>query len=472
MTLMFFNTLTRHKEPFTPIHDKEVRIYSCGPTVYNYVHIGNLRAYIFVDQLRRYLSYKGFRVMHVMNITDVDDKTIRDAGAAGKTLKEFTDYYTEAFLEDLAALNIEQAEIIPRATETIDEMVSLIKDLRDKGFAYEKNGTWYFRISSFPEYGRLARLNLQDLLHNADGRLSDRDEYDKDDARDFALWKAASEEDGNVYWDTEIGRGRPGWHIECSAMSTKYLGQPFDIHTGGVDLIFPHHTNEIAQSEACGGKFVNFWLHNEHLLVNGQKMSKSLGNFFTLRDLLAKGYDPAAIRYQLLSVHYRQQLNFTEEALLKLPATLQRFRDFTIRLEEARGDGPIDEPAGKKTSGLIAEAAARFEEEMDDDLNISAALAAVFTFMREMNRLMDREPASPADADAALILMKRFDRVIGIMDLAGGREIPPRVMELVETRAQARRNKDFSSADRIRLELHNMGFIVEDTPEGARVKKI
>lgn len=472
MTLMLFNTLTRQKEIFTPIHGGEVRMYSCGPTVYNHVHIGNLRAYIFVDQLRRYLSYKGYRILHVMNITDVDDKTIRDAKVAGKTLEEFTDFYLKAFLEDLNVLNIERPEIMPRATETIPEMVSLVAELRDSGFAYEKNGSWYFRIASFPEYGRLARLDLRELLRNADGRLSDSDEYDKDDARDFALWKAATEEDSDVCWNTELGRGRPGWHIECSAMSTKHLGQPFDIHTGGVDLIFPHHTNEIAQSEACGVKFVNFWLHNEHLLVNGQKMSKSLGNFFTLRDLLAKGYDPMAIRYQLLSVHYRQQLNFTEKALLQIPATIQRFRDFMIRLHEAGSDDPNDAQPGKATSELISEAAERFENSMDDDLNISAALAAVFTFMREINRRIDRGHLTPPDANAASKLMNRFDRVLGLIASGGGEEIPARVTELVEARAEARKRKDFESADHIRDELHDMGFVVEDTPEGPRLKEI
>jgi len=472
MTLMLFNTLTRRKEVFKPIHDREVRLYSCGPTVYNYVHIGNLRAYIFVDQLRRYFSYKGYRILHVMNITDVDDKTIRDAKAAGKTLEEFTDFYLKAFLEDLEVLNIERAEIMPRATETIPEMVSLVAGLRDKGFAYEKNGTWYFRIASFPEYGRLARLDLQDLLRNADGRLSDSDEYEKDDARDFALWKAAGEEDNDVCWDTELGRGRPGWHIECSAMSTKHLGQPFDIHTGGVDLIFPHHTNEIAQSEACGVKFVNYWLHNEHLLVNGQKMSKSLGNFFTLRDLLAKGYDPMAIRYQLLSVHYRQQLNFTEDALQRIPSTLQRFKDFMIRLREAGAENPNDAAPGKEMSELISEAAMGFEASMDDDLNISAALGAVFTFMREINRRMDRDLIPPPDANAASNLMRRFDRVLGLLGSADDEETPARVTELVAARTEARKKKDFTSADRIRDELHDMGYVVEDTPEGPRVKKL
>ncbi len=471
MTLMFYNTLTRRKEAFTPIHQNEVRMYSCGPTVYNYVHIGNLRAYIFVDQLRRYLAYKGYRILHVMNITDVDDKTIRDAKSEGKTLKEFTDFYLKAFLEDMHALNIERAEIMPRATETIPEMVSLVAKLRDGGFAYEKNGTWYFRIASFPEYGRLARLDLQDLLRNADGRLSDDDEYNKDDARDFALWKAAGEEDDDVCWDSELGRGRPGWHIECSAMSTKYLGQPFDIHTGGVDLIFPHHTNEIAQSEACGGKFVNFWLHNEHLLVNGQKMSKSLGNFFTLRDLLAEGYDPMAIRYQLLSVHYRQQLNFTEKALIQIPATLQRLKDFMIRLREAGSDDPGDLQPGKETSELISEATEGFEVSMDDDLNISPALGAVFSFMRKINRRMDKGLITPADANAAATLMMRFDKVLGLLGREREEKIPARVMDLVQARAEARQKRDFASADRIRDDLADMGFVIEDTPEGPRVKK-
>jgi len=471
MALTLYNTMTRKKEPFRAANDGEVRMYSCGPTVYNYVHIGNLRAYIFVDQLRRYLSYKGYRVLHVMNITDVDDKTIREAGAAGKTLQEYTDFYISAFLEDLDVLNIERAEIMPRATETIPEMVSLVADLRDSGAAYEKNGTWYFRIASFPEYGKLAMLDLQELMENAGGRL-DQDEYKKEDARDFALWKACTEEDGDVHWDTELGRGRPGWHIECSAMATKFLGQPIDIHTGGVDLIFPHHTNEIAQSEATGSKFVNFWLHNEHLLVNGQKMSKSLGNFYTLRDLLAKGYDPAAIRYQLMSVHYRQQLNFTEEALLRTPGILHRFRDFITRLKEIRGDGPVDGAASEKISRMVADAAAHFETAMDDDLNISAALAVVFTLMREVNRHMDREETTPADAEAVLKLMKGFDRVLGIIESDDGEEIPARAMELLQKRAKARKKKDFSAADRIRDEIAGLGFSIEDTPEGPRIKKV
>ena len=471
MTLRLFNTLTRRTEPFTPLAGNEVRMYSCGPTVYNFVHIGNLRAYIFVDQLRRYLKYKGYSLRHVMNITDVDDKTIRDSRAEGRSLEEFTGYYTDAFLEDLETLNIERPELLPRATGAIPEMVELVSKLRDTGHAYEKNGTWYFKISSFREYGRLARLKLRDLLHNADGRLTDSDEYEKEDARDFALWKATTEEDGEVFWDTPLGRGRPGWHIECSAMSTAHLGQPFDIHTGGVDLIFPHHTNEIAQSEAAHGtEFVKVWLHNEHLLVNGQKMSKSLGNFFTLRDLMDKGYDPKAIRYQLLSVHYRQQLNFTEEALRQIPSTLERFHDLNDRLEDLAAKQAGGEP-GREMTDAIHDAEEAFRQAMDDDLNISAGLAAVFTFMHAAHRFMDTGRAGPADARIAREAMRRFDSVLGIGDRAQ-EALPGEVIDLVEQRREARTRKDFAASDRIRDRLRQMGYAVDDTPEGPKVKKL
>ena len=296
--LKFYNTLGRKKQEFKPIKKGEVTMYTCGPTVYSYVHLGNLRAMVFYDLVRRYFKYKGYKLKHVMNITDVDDKTIRDSQKEGKSLKEFTEFYTKSFLDDLKTLNIEIAEVIPKATEEISGMVELIEILLDKGIAYKvDNGDIYFSIAKFKDYGKLALINPDKLKKNADGRLNNADEYDKEDARDFALWKSYDEKDGDVFWETSIGKGRPGWHIECSVMSAKYLGQPFDIHMGGVDLIFPHHTNEIAQSEsAYDKKFCNYWMHNEHLIVNGEKMSKSLGNFYTLRDLLDKGYDSKAIK--------------------------------------------------------------------------------------------------------------------------------------------------------------------------------
>ena len=473
MTIKFFNSLSRSKEIFKPLTDNEVRIYSCGPTVYNFVHIGNLRAYVFVDLLRRYLKYKGFKIHHVMNITDIDDKIIQNSKATGKSLNEFTSFYANAFIEDLKKLNIEIPEIMPKATDSIYEMVELVKILKDKGFAYEKNGTWYFKINNFRDYGALAHINMNEFKTNWDGRLTNEDIYEKDDVRDFALWKAYSAEDKDIFWNTEIGKGRPGWHLECSAMSIKYLGQPFDIHTGGVDLIFPHHTNEIAQSEAAfGKKFVNLWLHNEHLLVNGEKMSKSLGNFFTLRDLLAKGHNPKTIRYQLLSVHYRQQLNFTEEALISMASTLQRIYDFIDRLnnkgDESLSGGNNISPAMQEA---IKQATAEFESCLDDDLNISGALGAMFTFMRTTNKLMDSENIGPDGIKAAKDLIDCFDGVLGICS----REkdlIPPEIMSMIEERYAAKKTKDFAKADAIRDRIKSLGFILEDTPNGTTVKPI
>jgi len=408
-----------------------------------------------------------------MNITDIDDKIIQNSRVAEKSLYEFTSFYTNAFIEDLKKLNIEMPEIMPKATDSIPEMVELVKILKEKGFAYEKNGTWYFKISNFKDYGALAHINTSEFKTNWDGRLTNEDTYEKDDARDFALWKAYSEEDKDIFWNTEIGKGRPGWHLECSAMSVKYLGQPFDIHTGGVDLIFPHHTNEIAQSEAAfGKKLVNMWLHNEHLLVNGEKMSKSLGNFFTLRDLLAKGYNPMAIRYQLLGVHYRQQLNFTEEALISISSTLQRIYDFIDRLKNKEDESPSEEnnicPAVQEA---IKQAAAEFESCLDDDLNISGALGAVFTFMRTINKLMDSENIGPGGIKAARDLINRFDGVLGIC-LREKDLIPPEIMDMVEERYAAKKMKDFAKADAIRDKIKSLGFILEDTPKGTTVKPV
>ncbi|MEK6808976.1 MAG: cysteine--tRNA ligase, partial [Nanoarchaeota archaeon] len=329
--LRLFNTRTRKIGVFKSIKDKEVNIYTCGPTVYDYAHIGNLRAYICADILKRYLKYKGYNVKHVMNITDVDDKTIKGSQQQGISLKKYTQNFSNMFFEDIKILNLDLPDIFPKATEHIPEMIMLIKKLLKKGFAYKgEDGSIYYDISKFKNYGKLAQLDMDGLKEGARIR---HDEYSKDSPKDFCLWKACDKDDGDVFWKTELGKGRPGWHIECSAMNMKYLGEEFDIHTGGVDLIFPHHENEIAQSVGATGKeFVHYWFHNEHLLVNGKKMSKSLGNFYTLRDLLNKGYNPIGIRYLLLSTHYRQQLNFTEESLQGAENSVQRINDFILKL--------------------------------------------------------------------------------------------------------------------------------------------
>lgn len=461
--LTFYNSLTHKEEEFQPIEPGKVRIYSCGPTVYNYAHIGNFRSFIFADTVRRYLKYKGYQVTHAMNITDVDDKTIRDSQKEGKSLRDFTEFYTKAFFEDIETLNIEKVEYYPKATEHIEQMVALIKRLIANGHTYEADGSIYFRISTLPHYGQMAQLDAVQLQGGASGRL-DVDEYDKEDVRDFVLWKAWRPEDGEVYWDTELGRGRPGWHIECSAMSMHYLGEHFDIHTGGIDLLFPHHENEIAQSEGATKKrFVNYWLHCKHLLVNNAKMSKSLGNVYTLRDLLARGYKPKAIRYTLMSIHYRQQQNFTFEGLEAAENTVQRLLDFMRNLREASGKGTDIAP-------LLQEAAQKFEEGMDDDLNISVALSAIFDFVKEMNRLMAQDLLSRENALEALALMRRFDTVLGVLE-EEHITLDQQAQRLLEEREAARKLRDFQKADALRDQIQQMGYIIEDTPTGPRVKK-
>ncbi len=460
MTLKLFNTLTRKKEVFKPIVKGKVDMYSCGPTVYNYAHIGNFRNYVFVDILKRYLKFKGYKLKSVMNITDIDDKTIKGSQKEGKTLKQFTEFYTKEFFKDLETLNIEKADIIPKATETIDDMVKLIKKLIDKKIAYKsEDGSTYYDISKFKDYGKLAHVKIKEL--KAGARVS-QDEYEKASASDFALWKAYSKEDGDVFWDTEIGKGRPGWHIECSAMSMKNLGETFDIHTGGVDLVFPHHENEIAQSEgATGKKFVDYWSHNEHLVVDGKKMSKSLGNFFTLRDLLDKSYDPKAIRYLLLSTHYRTKLNFTFDGLNSSKNAVDKLNNFIFKLRGMNSEediGNIDE--------LIKEAKAAFELKMDDDLNISEGLAVIFDFMNDINKLN----LSKKDAGKVIELMKEINEVLGVISFEE-ENVPPDVMKLVSDREEARKKKDFTKSDKIRDEIKKKGYIIEDSKEGARVRR-
>lgn len=448
--LKLFNTLTRKLEAFKPIKKNQVSIYTCGPTTHNYAHLGNFRAYICADLLRRYLEYKGYKVKQIMNITDVDDKTIRRSGEQKISLKEFTKKYEKAFFEDLKKLNIEKASKYPRATEHIKEMIEIIKVLLKKKIAYKTKDGIYFDVSKFKDYGKLSHLNLKELKI---GVRVKTDEYEKEQANDFALWKFWDKEDGNVFWETEIGKGRPGWHIECSAMSTKYLGQPFDIHTGGIDLIFPHHENEIAQSEsAIGKKLTNYWFHNEWLLVEGKKMSKSLGNFYTLRDLLNKDYDSKVIRYVLLATHYRQQLNFTFEELDVAKNSIQRLNDFINNLTKDNS----------KTLKLVKKAEKDFENAMGNDLNISKALAVIFNFIKEVNKT--------GGGKKVLDLMKRFDKVLGIMNFEK-EKIPIEIKKLCDKRENYRKKKNWKEADRIREEISKKGYVVEDSEKGPKIKK-
>jgi cysteinyl-tRNA synthetase len=469
--IVFQNTLTGRKEPFVPLHPGEVRMYTCGPTVYDFAHIGNFRTFVFQDVLRRFLRIRGYRVRQVMNLTDVDDRIIQNAAAAGIGIREYTDRYIQAFLEDMRVLNLEMPETIARATDHIDDMVRLVEALLERGCAYHSDDSIYYRIARFPRYGQLSKVNFSGIQA---GARVDVDRYEKDDARDFALWK--SHKPGEHFWESRIGPGRPGWHIECSAMAMKYLGPTLDIHTGGVDLVFPHHENEIAQSEAATGQqFVRYWLHAEHLFVNGEKMSKSVGNFYTLRDLFARGHRPSAIRFLLSSVPYRRQLNFTFDGLQQASSSVERLRNFVYRLRSERLPESTDTPF----AGRIAEADRQFEAGLEDDLNTAQALAAVFDLVRDVNTAIDRGQFSAADAPAALGVLDRFDEIFAVLadddarkmrelgyavasaDL-GDEEIEARVAE----RQEARRQRDFQTADRIRRELDEHGIILEDLKDG------
>jgi cysteinyl-tRNA synthetase len=463
----FFNTLTRKKEVFKPLEANTVKMYTCGPTVYDYAHIGNFRAFLFEDLLKRWLKHRGFKVLHVMNLTDIDDKTIKGSQKQHVPLREFTDFYVKAFFEDIKALNIEPADVYPRATYHIAEMVALIKTLMVKGYAYRgEDGSIYYAINKFPNYGKLSKIKTAEL--KAGARVS-QDEYTKEEAQDFALWKAWAPEDGDVFWETELGKGRPGWHIECSAMSMKYLGETFDIHCGGVDNMFPHHENEIAQSEAATEKkFVDYWLHNEHLLVEGKKMAKRLGNFYTLRDLLAKGYDPIAIRYLLMSTHYRQQFNFTFEGLESSKGAVERLRNFVRRLHDVDG--------GKDSKGKVAVLTEKLEAcfggSLDDDLDIGIALASLFDFVREINNLLDSNMISKVEASQIGGLMMLIDEVLGVIGKEEVEEaLPADIDALVQKREQARKTKKWKEADEIRAQLKAMGIVLEDTAQGVRWHK-
>lgn len=460
--------MTARKEDFRPLKQGEVRMYTCGPTVYQFAHIGNFRAYVFEDILRRYLKYKGYKVIQVMNITDVDDKTISRSRREGIPLSQYTARYIKAFFDDLDALNIERAEFYPRATEHIDEMVALIKKLLEKGYAYVSEGSIYFEISKLKEYGMLSKVNVSELKPGARVRA---DEYEKEEARDFALWRAWDEDDGDVFWETEIGKGRPGWHIECSAMSMKYLGEEFDIHTGGIDNIFPHHENELAQSRAATGKdFVRYWLHCEHLLADGRKMSKSLGNYYTLRDLLEKGYDPKAIRYLLMFAHYRAPINFTEEGLKAAQNTVSGLIDFLDRLYESMsGGGDIEYDEELHEKALMAER--EFEEHMDDDLDTPGAMAAIHDLVRETNRASEKGKVSPKNLKEVYDLLMRLDSVLGILRHERER-LSVEDAHLLEEREIARRSGDYASADNIRSQLLQRGIVLEDTAQGVRWRRI
>ena len=457
--IVFFNTLTRKKEEFKPIEQGVVKMYTCGPTVYDYAHIGNFRAYVFEDLLHRFLEYAGYQVIRVMNITDIDDKTIAGAIRENVSLNEYTKKYIDAFFEDMDCLKLKRATYFPRATEHIQEMVCLIKKLMEKGHAYEKDGSIYFRVSSFPSYGKLSHYDFNQILTAS----TDADEYEKEEARDFALWKAVKNEP--FFWDTEIGRGRPGWHIECSAMSMKYLGETFDIHTGGVDNIFPHHENEIAQSEAVTGKkFVNYWLHCAHLLVNGEKMSKSKGNFYTLRDLLKKNYNPAGIRYLLMATHYRDPLNFTEQSLKQAENTVKHIQAFYQRISFAlKNEGPLHHEIEK----IVDDTSTKFYNALADDLNISPAMAEIFEFMHRINETIEKENISGKDAEKILAFIKKINEVIAVVEDVI-EQLPEEFMILIKKREQARKQKNFDLADQIRNTLSAKGIILEDTPYGTR----
>ncbi|MEI7435906.1 MAG: cysteine--tRNA ligase [bacterium] len=459
-----FNSLSQRVEELAPIEPGHIRLYTCGPTVYNYAHIGNYRAYIFEDLLRRTLKFFGLRVTQVMNLTDVDDKTIRGARAAGLPLAAFTRPFCEAFFADLRTLAIEPAEHYPAATDHIPEMIALIARLLEKGVAYRSpDGSIYFRIEAFPEYGKLAHLDRSGL--RAGARVA-QDEYDKENAADFALWKAWDEQDGEITWDSPWGRGRPGWHIECSAMSMKYLGESFDLHTGGIDNLFPHHEDELAQAEAATGKpFVRTWMHCAHLVVEGRKMSKSLGNFYTLRDVLTRGYSGREMRLVLIGAHYRQALDFSFAALDAARASLQRLDAFRARL--------IGVTAGQ-TAAVLPQWAGLAERDfgaaLADDLGIAEALAALFTMVTSGNRALDADGVAPPEAAAVLALLTRMDSVLGFLEPEAA-AAPPELLALLDARQAARKAKDWAEADRLRQEITRQGWVIEDTPKGPRLKK-
>ena len=451
MALKFYNTLTREKEIFTPINPPNVGFYSCGPTVYNYPHIGNYRAYIFADILKRVLLYEGYKVKHIMNITDVDDKTIRDSQKENKTLKEFTEFYTEGFFKDIKSLNILEPTKFTKATDYINEMVEIFQKLLAKGLAYKSaDGSVYFDIKKFKGYGKLSHLVLADQKENASGRIK-TDEYEKDNAQDFALWKAWDEKDGDVFWETSLGKGRPGWHIECSAMSMSNLGEQLDLHTGGVDNIFPHHENEIAQSEGATGKqFVKYWMHNEWVLVDQKKMAKSEKNFYILKDLTDRGIDPLAYRFWLLMANYRTRVNFVWEALEGAETALKRLYGLYLSL-------------GPDIGKVHKEYQNKFKEYLEDDLDTPRALSLLWDVLKDENM-------SDGDKKATVL---DFDKVLGLgFENLKKEKIPEKIKKLAEEREQARKNKDFKKSDELRDKINSLGYEIKDTESGQKINKI
>ncbi|MGH9434646.1 MAG: cysteine--tRNA ligase [Terriglobia bacterium] len=498
MSLRLYNTLSGTIQEFQPLAGNEVRIYTCGPTVYDYAHIGNYRTFVFQDILCRTLKYFGYAVKRVMNLTDVDDKTIRNSQAAGLSLRDYTQKYIDAFHVDGDLLSLDPPDVIVRATDCVAEMIELVERLEDKGLTYRSEGSVYFRVADFKEYGKLSKINLSG---NRAGARVDADEYEKDDARDFVLWKAAKP--GEPSWEAPFGAGRPGWHLECSAMAMRYLGESFDIHSGGSDLIFPHHENEIAQSEGATGKpFARFWLHAEHLVVNGEKMSKSLGNFYTLRDLIARGHRPSAVRYLLASVPFHKPLNFTLDGVHQAEKSIERLRNFEFRLKKEKfpaGHNPVMEDCARK-------ARADFEEAIAANLNTAEALAAVFGMVSSGNTAMDRGEFRDGDRGAALDALNRWDRVFVALEdndfakisryglLAGEPHARGRSESLAEAaspdgngsfailtdeeieqkialRKRARAQGNYAESDRIREDLINAGVLLDDTKAGARWRR-
>ncbi|MDA4127669.1 MAG: cysteine--tRNA ligase [Thaumarchaeota archaeon] len=461
--LKLFNSLGRELQTFTPIKEGEVRMYTCGPTVWNYAHIGNFRAFVFEDLLRRYLKFKGFKVTQVKNITDVEDRIIKGINQFKKSRVELTSFYEREFMEDLATLGIEQAEKYPRATDNIDDMVNLVKTLVAKKYGYKaEDGSIYFDVSKFKNYGALSGVKLG--TGKGAGRVSQDHYEEKKEATDFALWKVWDPDDGDVFWETELGKGRPGWHIECSTMSMKYLGESFDIHTGGMDLKFPHHENEIAQSEAATGKkFVNYWLHSEFLNIKGAEMHKSVGNVVYLRDLVKKGWEPLTIRLFLLSSRYRDPIELTDSSLDQARSQRARLQEFVSRLKTVTESGGVDE-------SLIAETLSEFEAAMDDDLNSPKALSVIFTFVKKCNALIDAKSMGTEGAAQVIECLRKFNSVFGILDFSED-QLDEDLMELLARREEARKNKDYAESDRLRKKLLEAGIVVEDTSTGTRWKR-
>ena len=464
--IKFYNTIERKKVEFSSIVDQNVSLYTCGPTVYDFAHIGNFRAYIFEDLLRRTLEFCDYKVLHVMNLTDIDDKTINKANSEKIPLKDFTDKYIAAFYEDVALLNILPAHHYPRATEFIDGMIKMIQELESKGYTYTTDdGSVFFKISNYKDYGRLANLQVEDLIL---GERVENDEYEKEEMRDFALWKSYKKEEGDIFWDSPWGRGRPGWHIECSVMSIHYLGSHFDIHCGGVDNIFPHHENEIAQSQcATGERFVNYWLHNEHLLVDNQKMSKSLGNFYTIRDLIKKGYSAESIRYTLISTHYRQKLNFTLEKLTNSQKSINKINELKRRVQLISSSKIDGRDFKEESSNMILE----FSNCLKNDLNISGALGEMFIWINQAFKELDNDNVSSKGSLSIVQALRSIDQVLGVLNQKNNTEDEGQIANLLEKRAAARENKDWGLADQIREEIDTLGYTVEDTDQGPIIKR-